>query len=176
MLGLMLLFGFVLKAQLYMGKDCSVGFRSDAPLELIEADSRRLRCAINADNGTFAFRVKVNSFMGFNSVLQREHFNENYLESKTFPEATFKGNIIEEVDFAKSGEYTVRAKGKLIIHGIAQERIIKSILKVDGDSLRLVSMFTVLLSDHDIQVPRIVNQKIASEIEVRVAADLLLEK
>jgi len=58
--------------------------------------------------------------------LQKEHFNENYLESDKYPEASFKGKIIEDIDLDKDGEYEVRAKGELTIHGIMQERIIKA--------------------------------------------------
>ncbi|PHI18819.1 hypothetical protein CEQ90_15825 [Lewinellaceae bacterium SD302] len=164
-----------LSGQLYRGEKCTVSFRSDAPLELIEADSRRLRCAIDTEARVFAFRVKINSFEGFNGSLQREHFNENYLESSTYPEATFKGAIIERIDLSEAGEYTVRAKGTLIVHGIAQERIIKSTVRSDGERLEVRSNFTIPLEDHGIEVPRIVNQKIASDIEVSVVADLAVQ-
>ena len=57
----------------------------------------------------FAFSVKMNSFMGFNSPLQREHFNENYVESDVFPDAVFVGKIIEEVDLTLDGTYEIRS-------------------------------------------------------------------
>jgi hypothetical protein len=45
----------------------------------------------------------MQTFEGFNSALQREHFNENYIESNRFPDASFNGKIIEDIDFAKDG-------------------------------------------------------------------------
>lgn len=84
------------------------------PLELIEARSIELKGLIDPAKQTFAFSVSTNSFEGFNSKLQREHFNENYLESAKYPKSTFTGKIIEKVDFTTNGEHIICAKGKLL--------------------------------------------------------------
>ncbi len=157
----------------YNLKEGSVYFKSDAPLELIEAESKDLKGILDVEKSTFAFSIPMNSFRGFNSGLQREHFNENYLESTRFPNATFSGKVIEQIDFTKDGEYTVRAKGKLTIHGIEQERIIRSTVIVGNGKINISSRFTVLLKEHEIDIPRIVFQKIAEEIEVKIAATLV---
>lgn len=157
----------------YRVEDGTINFRSDAPLELIEASSVKMRGLINTEENTFAFAVKINSFQGFNSPLQREHFNENYMESQQYPEATFSGRIIEDVDLTKPGKYTVRAKGKLNIHGVEQERIIKSEVVAGKSSLEIASGFSVFLEEHDITIPKIVYQKIAEEIQVEIKATLL---
>lgn len=156
--------------QVYKTTKASAYFKSDAPLEIIEAKSKKLKGAIDAKKRTFAFTIPISSFQGFNSPLQREHFNENYLESLEFQKATFTGKIIEQIDFSKDGKYTVRAKGKLTIHGVTQERIIKSILEIKKGNLYVKSTFTVLLDEHKIRVPKIVHQKIAKEIIVRIDA------
>ncbi|NUN99270.1 MAG: YceI family protein [Saprospiraceae bacterium] len=158
--------------QRYKLSQGKVYFKSDAPLELIEAESTEIKGIIDTDSRSFAFSIPMNSFQGFNSALQREHFNENYMESEKFPNATFSGKIIEQADFTKDGEYTVRAKGKLAIHGIEQERIIKSTVKVANGKIMVASRFTVLLKEHDIDIPRIVFQKIAEEIEVVISVTL----
>ena len=92
------------------------------------------------------------------------------MESSRYPNATFTGKIIENVDFSKEGVYTVRAKGKLTIHGVAQERILKSRVDVKGGGFSIRSYFTVILEEHNISVPKIVYQKIAEEIQVQVKA------
>lgn len=147
-------------------------FISEAPLEVIEATSDQLRGVIDTEKRTFAFAVKIRSFQGFNSPLQREHFNENYMESHRFPEATFSGKIIESIDFSRDGDYSIRAKGGLNIHGVERERIIKSNLKIEKGKMLIQSTFTILLEEHDISIPRIVFQKIAEEIKVLVEAEL----
>jgi hypothetical protein len=149
-----------------------VHFKSEAALELIQAQSKKLRGAIDPSNNTFAWSVESSSFEGFNSPLQREHFHENYLESGKFPRVSFTGKIIEKIDFNTNGKYTVRAKGKLLVHGVEQERIIRSELEVLGGKIRVQSQFTVPLSDHNISIPKIVHQKIAEEIIVKIDATL----
>jgi hypothetical protein len=42
-----------------------VGFRSDAPFELIQAKTTNVRGVIDIDKSTFAFEVKVSAFEGF---------------------------------------------------------------------------------------------------------------
>ena len=150
----------------------SIAFRSDAPLELIQASSNELKGLLQTDTKQFAFSIKIKSFKGFNSALQKEHFNENYLESEKFPDATFSGKIIEDVDFANDNTTTVRAKGILTIHGVPQERIIKSDIIIKNGIISLNSNFTVLLADHNIPIPKVVHEKLASEIKVAINAEL----
>jgi hypothetical protein len=149
-----------------------ISFRSDAPLEVIKATSNNLMGKIDEIKRTFAFRVIIRSFEGFNSGQQQIHFNENYLETDKFPEATFTGKIIEPLDFSKTGKSTIRAKGILKIHGVEQERIIKSEVTVFENKVHIHSTFTVLLADHSIRIPRVVHEKIATEIKVNIEADL----
>jgi len=43
----------------------------------------------------------------FEKALMQEHVNENYMESDTYPKASFKGKIdnIAAVNFKKNGTY-----------------------------------------------------------------------
>ncbi|MCB9314974.1 MAG: YceI family protein [Lewinellaceae bacterium] len=161
------------EAGLFSCNNGRVAFKSEAPLEVIEAESKHLRGILDAEKQTFAWTVEIQTFEGFNNALQREHFNENYLESRRFPKASFTGKIIESMDFSKEGTYSVRAKGKLNIHGKEQERIIKSQVVVVGNRVQIRTDFRILLADHDIRIPKIVYQKIAEEVQVVVQADLL---
>lgn len=149
-----------------------VKFKSEAPLEIIEAQSNNLQGLIETESKTFAFTILIRTFEGFNSPLQREHFNENYLESEIFPAATFKGKIIEEVDFDNDGIYTVRAKGLFEIHGVKQERIIKVTISIKNGTIKSSAKFTISLADFNISIPKIVNQKLASVVSVSIDASL----
>lgn len=151
----------------------SIAFRSDAPMELIKATSSQLKGIFVAEKKQFAFSINVNTFKGFNSPLQEEHFNENYLETDKFPRATFEGKIIEDIDLQRDGIYSVRAKGNLTVHGVVQERIIKCDLNIKNGVVSIKSNFTVLLADHNISIPKVVHEKLASEIKVEVRADLV---
>lgn len=156
----------------FSGSNGRIHIRSDAPLELINAESDALSGSLDAEKKTFAFRVKIRTFLGFNSELQREHFNENYMESDEFSEATFSGKIVESVDLTADGKYVVRAKGILSIHGVEQQRILQSNITVREGKLHAESEFTVQLSDYNIKVPKVVHQKIAEVIDVRVVMDM----
>jgi polyisoprenoid-binding protein YceI len=160
-------------AAAYVVKKNIISFHSNTKLELIKASSTQLKGIIDADKRTFAFSVEMKTFDGFNSPLQKEHFNENYLESDKFTNATFSGHIIEDDDFTKDGTYNIRTKGKFIIHGVEQERILQGDLIVKNGVMKLSCVFTVLLSEHSIKVPRIVNEKLSSEIKVTVNAEFI---
>ena len=159
----------------YTAKTARIDFTSDAELELIQASSSHVQGLIDPATNQFAFSVDVKSFRGFNSELQREHFNEKYMESERFPKARFSGKIIEQIDYKINGTYDVRAKGNLEIHGIKQTRIIKGKITVRDNQLRIEAGFKVPLSDHSIAIPTIVKQKIATEIEVDFTSSMVME-
>jgi hypothetical protein len=157
---------------LYYTSNGEVTFRSEASQELIKATSSRLQGVVNPENRTYLFKVLIRTFHGFNSALQQEHFNEKYLESEKFPEASFSGKIIEDIDLSIDGTYNVRAKGKLNVHGISMERIIRSLVNVKNGVITIESNFSILLSDHNIKVPKVVHEKIASEIMIETKVEL----
>lgn len=172
---LLVLFSFKLQAPLadYKVSAGTIAFKSDASLELIKAQSNELKGIFIAEKKQFAFIVIIKSFRGFNSPLQQEHFNENYLESNKYPSASFEGKIIEDIDLSADGTYAIRAKGNLSIHGVVQERIIKADITVKNGNISIKSNFTVLLADHNIPIPKVVHEKLASEIKVEIKADLV---
>ena len=164
------------QGSVYTVSSGEIHFNSNAPKELIEARSKDLKGIVDLQHKTFAFKIDVRSFAGFNSPLQREHFNENYMETPQYPEASFAGKIIEDIDLSKEGTYTIRAKGKLNVHGLQQERIIKATITNKEGKIKLVSEFVVSLADHDIKIPRVVYDKLAPDINVRVNATLQSKK
>ncbi len=168
-LSFLILSAFAVQAQKKFTSNQGVmSFTSNATLEVIKATSDKIQGIIDPTNRQFAFLVKIKSFEGFNSELQREHFNEKYMETEKYYDATFTGTIIEEIDFTKDGTYDVRAKGNLTIHGKKQPRIIPAKITIQKGTLRIDCNFTVPLADHDIKVPQIVTEKIATEIFVKL--------
>lgn len=159
--------------QVYLTRTGQASFISNAPLEVIKAESNEVHGAIDPAKKTFAFTIDNKSFKGFNSNLQQEHFYENYIEVQKYPSSAFKGKIIEEIDLNSLKEQTIRAKGMIDIHGVQQERIIKGTIKMVDGKMQLKADFTVLPDDHQIKIPKVVNQKIAESIEVSVSAELV---
>ena len=156
---------------IYKAVQGEIAFFSETPIENIDAHNTNLKALLNTDNNEIAF-VVTNVGFKFEKPLMEEHFNENYMETTQFPKAKFTGKIIEQVNFEQVGTQSIRAKGILSIHGVDQERIVKSTLSNHNGKLYIQSKFTVPVADHNISIPRIVHQKIAEEIEVTVTAVL----
>jgi hypothetical protein len=167
------IYPLALTQQVYLTRSGAASFTSNAPLEIIKAQTSEMHGAIDLDKRTFAFTIDNKSFQGFNSALQQEHFYENYMEIQSNPISIFEGKLIEEIDLTSTVEQTVRAKGMLGIHGVSQERIIRGSVRVVNDKIQVKADFTVLLEDHQIKVPKVVNQKIAESIEVSISAELV---
>jgi len=153
-----------------------VFFESEAPLENIKAQSNKMRGIIRPATKEFACTVDINTFEGFNSEVQQTHFLENYLEWKKYPQATFTGKFIEDIPFDTPGTYSVRAKGDLSVHGASKERIIRGTLVVKKNGMHIESEFSIPVSDHGITIPKIVQQKISDDIQVKVNMDFNLSR
>lgn len=164
--------GYTRQENLYFTDSGHIKFSSDAPLEFIQASSNELAGILNINDLSFSFTVPMLSFEGFNSTLQRIHFNENYMESEKFLNSTFKGKIIEEVDFILPGTYHIRAKGLLNVHGIDNDRIIRCTIQVETGRITVETSFTVPLDEHKIKIPSIVQQKIAEVIDVNIRFEM----
>jgi polyisoprenoid-binding protein YceI len=167
---------FSVKSQLYITRNGKVNFVSEAPLEIIKAASSKLTGILNTSDKSFVFSVSMKTFNGFNSPLQKIHFNENYIESNKYPNAKFKGKIIEDIDLKKPGNYKVRAKGKFSVHGKENPMTIRCTITISKGEIKVNSNFVVYLKDHNIQIPTIVNQKLSEKINVSIKTSLKQKK
>ena len=161
--------------QAYVTKTGYIRFYSDGQIEKIEAINRTVNAVLDASTGDFVFRVLMKSFV-FEKALMQEHFNENYVESDKFPNATFLGKIIniKDVNFLKDGVYPVTVNGKLTIHGETKEISEKGTLDVKNGMVSGKAKFDITLADYKISIPGAVTDNITKVIEVTV--DVPLEK
>jgi polyisoprenoid-binding protein YceI len=175
-IGVLLLFVSSSYAQnIYEIKSGKVTFKSNAPLENIQANSNSLIGLMDVSANTFAFTIDIMSFKGFNSALQQEHFYENYMETDLYPKAVFTGKLIDKFN-PQSATQKLRAKGSLTIHGVKNERIIDVVLTKTGEQFSISSHFNVDLKDHAIRIPKVVYQKIAENIRIEVKGDMAFKK
>jgi LPS O-antigen subunit length determinant protein (WzzB/FepE family) len=79
-------------AQKYLSKTAHVRFFSETPMEKIEADNHQGTTVVDFEKKEMVFTVLMKSFE-FDKALMQEHFNEKYVESATYPKATFKGKF-----------------------------------------------------------------------------------
>lgn len=152
--------------QLYATQSGETNFFSETPVENISATNKSVGAILNTATNDLAVSMRMTAFE-FPNKLMQEHFNENYMESEKFPVGIFKGKIIEAIDYTKNGMYEVTAKGQLTLHGVTQARDLKGKLTVDNQKINLVCNFDVKLTDHKIEVPKLVFAKIAEVISIK---------
>lgn len=161
--------GFASYAQKYQIESSVTSFFSEAPLENIEASTKETKGVVDSDAKTFFFKVPIKSFV-FSSELMRDHFNENYMESEKYPNAIFKGKIEGPFNLSVDGSYPVMAVGEINIHGVKNNVSIPSIIRVKNGTPSIESTFKIKLKDYKIDIPTVVFNKIAEEVEVKIAA------
>jgi hypothetical protein len=162
----------MLKAQIYMGKTCDISFFSKGPIEDIYAINKSSKPILNTATNEVAIKITIKGFV-FDDKLMEEHFNEKYLESDVYPYAIFTGKINEKIaDFKKDGTYNVTVTGKLTMHGVEKEITINAVASVKDEIITFESKFFIALKDYKIEVPRLVAQNIAEQVEVTVKGTL----
>lgn len=172
--GIILLLGSVssLEAQKYYTREAQISFFSEAPMEKIEAQNGTGTCVVDFSQQRMEFAVLIKAFQ-FEKALMQEHFNENYMESHKFPKATFKGEIIEPANIEmKTDPQEVQVKGTMSIHGVDQEITVPGKIHFTPEGVKVSSTFVVAVKDYEIEIPAVVRDNIAKEVEITVEADL----
>lgn len=161
-----------LQAQKYFTKTGEISFYSSTPIEDISAVSNSASTVFDLNSGKIQWAVLIKSFE-FEKALMQEHFNENYMESSKFPKGSFKGSIKDyaDLDLSKDGSYEAKVLGSLTIHGKTQEITTSAIFNVDNGQITATSKFNISVADYDIEVPSVVKDNIAKEIEVNINAN-----
>lgn len=154
-------------------KQGHISFYSEAPTEKIEAVNNKVTAVLDSETGAIQFAVLIRAFT-FEKALMQEHFNENYLESEKFPKATFKGKIsnYESINWTTDGSYSAQVTGDLTIHGVTQPVETDGTFVIEKGEVKADSKFIIAVADYDIEIPKMVRENIAKEIEITVSLDL----
>ncbi|WP_370086172.1 YceI family protein [Ekhidna sp.] len=150
-------------SQRFKSSQSSVMFYSDAPMEDIKAVNESATSLIDLGKKAIVIVVPIKSFE-FQKKLMQEHFNENYLESDKYPNATFKGKIIDWS--GNEGVSEASAQGTLEIHGVSQDVSLSGEINFQNNKLNISTTFTIRLEDYDIKIPKALFYNIAEEVEV----------
>lgn len=146
-----------------------ITFEASVPFfENVEAKNETVSCVLNLKKSSLSFVVYINMFQ-FERSLMQEHFNANYLESKKYPKATFKG-IIEKFDIINldTTDNIYYINGKLTIHGKSKNIRVSSKIKKMENQVKIHSTFTLNTDDFNIEIPFIVRNKISKTVSVTV--------
>jgi polyisoprenoid-binding protein YceI len=104
----------------------------------------------------------------FEQPLMQEHFNENYMESEKYPNASLDGIIQEKIDYTKNGEYVATVKGKLTMHGVTKDIEVKGKLTVKDNVIVMDAKFQAKLEDYKI----LLHKNVAKVIDVTINSKL----
>lgn len=154
------------QSALYSDKNANTVFISNAPKERIESGNADTRAVLDINSGEIAVLVPITGFQ-FKKKLMRKHFNEQYLESDIFKDASFSGKI-ENLDYSllTSNEKEYRVIGKLNIHGI--EKDFDGIAKLSREEEIIVGIteFQINLDHYDIHIPKLFSKQISRIIQI----------
>ena len=149
-------------------KTGKITFEASVPaFEEVKGKNDNVTCVLVPKTGDFASLVLIKGFK-FKLALMEEHFNENYMNSDTYPKSTFKGKI-QNFDAAAltstAKEYTI--KGKLELHGKTNDLTTTAKIRKTDNGIEIISNFTVNASDYDIEIPSVVKSKVSNKVNVK---------
>jgi polyisoprenoid-binding protein YceI len=161
--------------QKFYTKSGQINFDATSPSspEKIEGINRSGTCVVDTKSGNMQFAALMKGF-AFERALMEEHFNENYVESHKYPKAEFKGEIknSDKVDFTKDGNYTVKIKGKLTMHGESKDVETEAKIIIQNGKIKATADFNVLLSDYKVSIPGLVADKVSKTAKISVSCSL----
>ncbi len=154
-------------------KSGKLTFEASVPaFEEVKAKNETVTCVLNTSTGDIASLALIKGFR-FKVALMEEHFNENYMESDSYPKATFKGKI-DNFDVAKLTEtakvYTI--KGKMEMHGKTKDITITASIKKSNDGIEIDADFSLNTDDYGIEIPSIVSKKVSKKVLIKLDATL----
>lgn len=159
-------------AQQYFTKNGHVSFFSKAPIENIHADNNQVISVIDMTTGVIQFSL-LNNVFHFAKATMEDHFNEDYMESTTYPKTTFKGKIenLSQININRDGTYNVTVSGELLMHGVTKKIVAPATITIKKGNISGHSVFQVALSDYNIHIPSIVKDHISNNIEITADCD-----
>ena len=159
---------------IFFTRSGKVSFFSSTPIEDIKAENDQVTCILDLDRGEVSFRIPILGF-SFRNGLMQEHFNENYMESDLYPNASFKGKINDwyEIDLTDKARSVV-LEGTMTIHGVSKFISEKGNIYIENGNVSGDANFQIKVADYDIKIPKILRENIAKVVDVNI--QLVLKK
>ena len=159
---------------IYFTRAGTISFFSSTPIEDIKAINEQTTCVLDLETGDLSFRIPIRGFI-FKNGLMQEHFNENYLESDTYPNASFTGSIegCKDINLTEKLQ-PVSLKGPMTIHGVSKDIAESGNILMKENRVIGAATFKITVADYKIEIPKIVRDNIAKVVDVTV--DLSLKK
>lgn len=172
--------GTCLKAQMKLEtRTAKVSFRSQTPIEEFYSENNQVASILKVDSKkkVLAFNVIMRSFK-FEKALMEEHFNEKYVHSEKYPTAKFIGELATDIDLTNPGVYkNINISGTMVLHGVSRQVTVPADFEVNkNNEIKGHATFRIRPEDYNIEIPKLVSEKISKEIMVTVDALYKLSK
>ncbi|GAK91697.1 hypothetical protein JCM19297_1649 [Nonlabens ulvanivorans] len=158
----------------YQTRTGTISFEASVPtFEPIQAVNKSTTVVLDMKTGNIAALALIKGFR-FPIALMQEHFNENYIESDDYPQAVLRGTLsdFDSNRFSQNTSTTFILNGTLELHGQKKMISVPVLLSQSGDNIQLESNFDLKPADFNIEIPSVVSNKIAQEVQVSVNAVL----
>ena len=173
--GLLLLGWASFAQETYTTSRGMVHFNASTPLEDIDASNDKVNAILKSGEEVFGAVMLIREFQ-FRRRLMQEHFNENYMESATYPKATFEGRIPGLSELREGETRELPVSGSLTIHGVTRPLETHAKVTRTPAGFEVSSAFMIRPEDHKVEVPKLLFNKIAEEVEVEVVLRLVNAK
>jgi polyisoprenoid-binding protein YceI len=152
-------------SQKMITRNGKITFEASMPaFEEIKATTNSASAILDEATSDFVALVLIKSFK-FKTPLMEEHFNENYMESNLFPKATFKGKILNfDVKNLSTTKTSYDIEGDLNIHGVTKKIKTKINFMLSSGKVITTANFDIKPEDYKIEIPSLVKDKIAKNI------------
>lgn len=167
-----ILFVNLINAQTYKTRDANIYFNPNKDLSHKDyaSLSKEGTAVLKVETSEVALLVPMKTFH-FNNALLEEHFNENYLHTNKFPNATFKGRLngFNKDQLTKDGVYNMSSEGRVTLHGVTKDFKAAVKMTVKGKTATFDCSFKIKAEDFAINIPGLVKPKLADQTPIDAA-------
>ncbi len=151
------------KALQFIDKQGKVTFFSYTSVENIEATNNQVTSVFVPETNQVVVKILMRAFV-FEKLLMQEHFNESYIESDLFPNATFQGTIL---DFDPDNNLQTKiVEGLFSLHGVTKEISFRVKILKAANTFEISGTLELLVKDYNIKIPALLAPNIAEKISV----------
>jgi polyisoprenoid-binding protein YceI len=154
-----------LHAQILSFHHGEIEFYTASVITDIEAVTENADVKLDTQTGNIEVAVNIKSFV-FEYETMQEHFNEEYMESDKFPQATFKGKTEQDISNI-TDEIEIVASGKMTIHGVTKEIQIKAKISKSAEYTVVKCKIPIVFKDYNIDEPSILTKSVAKDVLIK---------
>ncbi len=154
-----------LHAQVLSFHHGEIEFYTASMMSDIEALTEKADVKLDIQTGSIEVAIDIKSFV-FEYETMQEHFNEKYMESDKYPQATFKGKTEQDISNI-TDETEIDASGKMTIHGVTKEIQVKAKISKAGGYTVVKCKIPIVFKDYNVDEPSILTKSVAKDVLIK---------